>query len=126
MELKDYLKYHPHLSTKQEIDACMYYLRCFDICLNPTMEKRLYDNTPVDLHEYLKSMIYSYKQEYLERKKPKPTIILNEGRKVEKEWKEKYGLSEEDIRKLNMFSMREENRGKNLSDLGYEHGLSDW
>lgn len=125
MKLLDYLKYHSHLSTKPEITACMNYLRCYNVCLDSAMEKCLYSSTPEELHEYLKTAIESYQKEYLIRKKPKPSIII-ERPKAKNDQKEKKGLSEEDIKQLNMFSLRKDNKGKTLSELGYEYDLSDW
>ena len=85
----------------------------------------MYGSTPVELHEYLKTTIESYQKEYLIRKKPKPSIII-ERHKANKDQNEKKGLTEEDIRKLNMFSFRNDNKKNSLSDKGYEYGLSDW
>lgn len=123
--MDDYLKYHSPLSTKLEITSCMNYLRCFNVFLDTAMEKCIYCNTPKELHECLKTVIDSYQKEYLIRNKSKSSIII-ESFKTEDDQKDKNGLSEDDIRNLNMFSFRNDNEDSTLSKKGYEHGLSDW
>jgi hypothetical protein len=125
MKLLGYLKYHSPLSTKPEITACINYLRCYNAYIDSAMEKLLYSNTPAELHEHLKTVIESYQKEYMIRREEKPSIVI-ERHKAKSDKKKKEGLSEEDFRKLNMFLLRKNKNGKNLSDLGYEHGLSDW
>ncbi|MCR5574038.1 MAG: hypothetical protein K6F78_04370 [Bacteroidaceae bacterium] len=126
MELRQYLKYHAPLSTQFEITACLNFMRCFNTFISADVEKTLFDKTLTELHDFLRSSIESYKVEYEIRQKPKPFITLSEGISKGHSMEKRDGLSGDDMKRLNMFSMRNNGRGNNLSDFGYDHDLSDW
>lgn len=121
MELQQYLKHHPTLSSQMEVTACLNYLRCKGVVLNDNLKKLLFDHTSVEMHDYLKSKIGSY----YPRRVYGTSHVTNDWNE-EDDFEKGKGLSEEDWRRLKEHTKSSSSSGGTLSEKGYEYGLSDW
>ena len=91
MELEQYLKYHPFLSSQFEVTACLNYLRCKRVVLNDNLKKLLFEHTAMEIHDYLRSCIDSYSL-----RRVYSTIKDNKSQKVEDDFDKEKGLSNKD------------------------------